>query len=110
MVEIPVDELVVGDPGRALCAPELRRPREHTEVLVEPVVRAALDDLLRVVLEVVEDRDGRIAGDLRRLFADPLVRTQVVGRQIVVPTSRIRAQMHARRRVIADVAAYVRTR
>src|SRR3989441_7521737 len=72
----PLDVLVVLDPGLALRAPELRRPREDAEVVVEPVVRRALDRLLRLVPELVEDRDRGVPGDLRRLGPDHLVRAQ----------------------------------
>src|SRR5215210_6602366 len=61
----PFDEAEVLDPGLTLRAPELGRPGKDADVVVEPVMASALDRLLRVVLEVVEDRDGRIAGSLR---------------------------------------------
>ena len=69
----PLDEAVVLDARLALGAPELGRPREDAEVVVEPVVPAALDRRLRVVAEVVEDRDRRVPGALRGLVAQQLV-------------------------------------
>ena len=84
MLSDPVGEVVVGQPGLALRAPELGRPREHAEVVVHPVVRAALDRLLRLVLEVVEDRNRRIAGELGAALADQLVSAQIRGGKLVV--------------------------
>src|SRR5687768_2453572 len=55
VVAEPLDVLHVLDSRLALRAPELGRPGEETQVVEEPVVRAALHGLLRVVLEVVED-------------------------------------------------------
>src|SRR6266540_4915290 len=104
----PLDELVVGDPGLALGAPELGRPRKDTVVVVEPVVPAALDLALRVVLEVVEDRDGRVAGALRRLLSKQLVGAEVEGRVVVVVVARVGAEMNSREGVVGDVAGDVR--
>ena len=104
----PFDEAEVLDPGLPLRAPELGRPGEDAEVVVEPVVAPALDRLLRVVLEVVEDRDGRVAGALRRLLAEELVRAQVERRVVIVVVARVRTQMDARERVVGDVAGDVR--
>src|SRR5438105_392773 len=58
----PLDEVVPLQTGLPLRAPELGRPGEDAEVVVEPVVRPALDRLFRVVLEVAEDGDGGVAG------------------------------------------------
>ena len=110
VVTNPLDEAVVGDPRLALRAPELRRPRVDAVVVVEPVVTATLDRLLRVVLEVVEHRDRRIAGELRRLLADQLVGAQVTRRVVLVGIARVRAQMDTGERVVRDVARDVRAR
>ena len=99
----PVDEVVLREAGRALRAPELGHPRVRAEVVVDPVDVAALDDHLRVVLEVVEDRDRRVAGEARRLLAHELERAEVGHREVVVRVARPRAQVHARERVVADV-------
>ena len=95
MLAIPLDELVLVDAGRALRAPDLHRPREDAEVVVGPVVERAGDDLLRVIAEVVIDRDVRIAGDLGALRAELLVGPQVLGGQRVVGLVRVRPQQHA---------------
>src|SRR5207244_12637756 len=107
MLANPVREVVVRDPGLALRAPELGRPREHAEVLVQPFVRAALDRLLRVVLEVVEDRDGRVAGALGGFGTEDRKSTRVVREQVVVGLPRVWAQVHAAERVVRDVAGDV---
>ena len=104
----PVDEVVVLEAGRALRAPELGHPRERAEEVVDPVDVAAADDHLRVVLEVVEDRDRRVAGEPRRLLADELERAEVDRREVVVRAAGVRAQVHAAERVVADVARDVR--
>ncbi len=77
-------------------------------MVVQPVVRTALDRLLRVVLEVVEDRDRRIAGDLRRLLAEQLVRPQVVRRVVLVGIARVRPQVDSAERVVREVGSDVR--
>src|SRR5215467_430168 len=46
---VPLDELVLRDPRRALRAPDLDRPGEHPEMVVGPVVERAGDDFLRVI-------------------------------------------------------------
>ena len=104
----PVRQVVVGQAGLPLRAPELGRPGEDTEVVVHPVVRAALDRLLRVVLEVVEDRDSRIPRELGAARTDDLVRTQVVRRKVVVRSPGVRPQVHAAERVVRDVSGDVR--
>ena len=65
----PVDEVVVGQPGCALRAPELGHPGVYAQVVVDPVDVAALDDGLRVVLEVVEDGDRRVPRESRGRLA-----------------------------------------
>ncbi len=80
------------------------------DVVVEPVRRRAGDRRLRVVLELVEDRDRRIAGALRRLGADQLVGAEVGSREVVVVVAAVRPQMNARERVVRDVAGDVRPR
>src|SRR5204863_440630 len=82
-------------PGLALRAPELRGPREDAEVVVHPVVRAALDRLLRVVLEVMEDRHGGVARQLGPALADDLVRTEVDRREVLIGPPGIRAKVNA---------------
>ena len=104
MLAQPLDEVVVGEAGLALRAPELGRPGVHAEVVVDPVVGAALDRLLRVVLEVVEDGDGGVAGQARRLLADQLERAQVAGREVVVVVPGVRPQVDAAEGVVGDVA------
>ena len=66
---IPLDEVVVLDSRLAHRRPDLHGPEELPQVLVDPV-EAAGDHLLRVVLEVVEDRDVGIAGELGALLAE----------------------------------------
>ena len=108
MVAHPLDVLVALDSSLALWAPELCRPGVDPEVVVQPVVRSALDRLLRVVLEVVEDRDRRIAGDFRGLLAEQLVRPQVVRRIVIVGVARIRAQVDAAEGVVREMCRDVR--
>ena len=74
VVANPIREVVVGEAGLPLRAPELRRPREGAEVVVHPVVCTALDRLLGLVLEVVEDGDGRVPGERGAALADDSVR------------------------------------
>ena len=104
----PVDEVVVGEAGGALRAPELRHPRVDAEEVVDPVDVAAADDHLRVVLEVVEDRDRRVAGEARRLLAHELERAEVGRREVLVRARGVRAEMDAGEGVVADVARDVR--
>ncbi len=108
VVAHPVDVLVALDPRLPLRAPELRRPGVDPEVVVQPVVRAALDRLLRVVLEVVEDRDRGISGQLGRLLAEQLVCPQVVRRVVLVRVARVRPEVDAAERVVGEVRGDVR--
>jgi hypothetical protein len=80
MLPDPVGEVVVRKTRLPLRAPEFRCPGEDAEVVVHPVVCPALDRLLGVVLEVVEDGHRRISGELRATVAEDLVRTEVLGR------------------------------
>src|ERR671911_2039595 len=76
VVAEPLDLLETFDSRLSLRAPELGRPREDAEVVIEPVIGAALDRLLGVVLEVVEDRDRGVARELGRLLAQELVHAE----------------------------------
>src|SRR5690606_5904046 len=51
---IPLDKLEVVDAGLPLRTPDFYRPHVHPQMGVNPV-KTAGDDLLRVILEVVED-------------------------------------------------------
>jgi hypothetical protein len=53
VLAVPLDPLVVGDAGFLVRRPDLDRPEQRAQVLVDPVLRAG-DDLLRVVLELVD--------------------------------------------------------
>ena len=107
VLAVPVDPVVVGDAGLAVGRPQLHRPEQRAQVLVDPVLRAG-DDLLRVVLEVVVDADGRVAGELGAQRAQALVDPQVLGRHVVVALRAHRPQDHAAVRVEADGRADVR--
>src|SRR2546423_10038433 len=100
MVPDPVGEVVVGETGLPLWAPELRRPREDAEVVVQPVVRASLDGLLRLVLEVVADRDGRITRQLASPLSDQRARAKVGPSGLIVRATRGRAPMHTAERAV----------
>ncbi len=106
----PVDEVVLLETGLALRAPELGHPRIGAEVVVDPVDVAALDHHLRVVLEVVEDRDGGIARDACRFLAHELEGAEVGHREVVVRAAGPRAQVDAREGVVADVRGDVLAR
>ncbi len=88
--------------GLQISTTQLNMP----EVLVDPVERAA-DHLLRVVAEFVEDRDRRIAGELRPLGADLLVVPQVLGMHLGIGEMIERAQQHAAPRVERHAAGDV---
>src|SRR4029453_3825939 len=107
MVTEPVDPVLVVDAGFFLRIPDLDGPDVHAEMLVDPVKRTA-DVFAGVVLELVPDRDRRIAGQLFTLLADGLVGPQVLGRQLVVRSVAERSQQHAREGVDAGAAADVR--
>jgi hypothetical protein len=71
-------------------------------VLVAPVVRSSLDRRLRVVLELVEDGGGGVAGDLGRPDPDELVGKQVLGGEALVGMARVRPEVHSREGVVGD--------
>ena len=83
MIAEPVDELVIGDARLAHRRPDLDDPREHAEVLVDPVERAA-DHRFRVIAELVIDGDRRIAGQLGALAPGRLVEPEILGVHLVV--------------------------
>ena len=68
----------------------------------------AFDRLLRLVLEVVKDGDGRVAGELCATLADQGVRAQVSGRELVVGAAGVRPQVNAAEGVVRDVPGDVR--
>ncbi len=107
VLAVPVDPVVVGDAGLAVRRPQLHGPEQRAEVLVEPVLGAG-DDLLRVVLEIVEDADRRIAGELGAEFAETLVDPQVFGRHVGVGLRAHRPQDDAAVGVEADRRTDVR--
>ncbi len=107
MLAVPLDEVVILDARFLHRRPDLDGPEKLPEVLVDPV-EAARDHLLRVVLEVVEDGDVRIARELGRLLAEELVEPQVLGRHVLVGLAREGPQDDAAVRVEAHAGADVR--
>ena len=108
VLAIPVDELVLVDAGLALRAPELDRPGEQAEVVVQPVVEDAGDHFLGVVAKVVEDRDVRVAGELGALLRRSSGRSKSSAGKVVVRLVAVRAQQHAAIGMERDAAGDVR--
>ena len=96
-----------GDTGLALRAPDLGGPGKDSQMLVAPVVKDPRDDLLGMVLKVMVDRDGWVAGQLCPLLTNGLIRPQILGRERVIGLRAVGPQKHARvrmkRHCVADI-------
>src|ERR1700728_349439 len=104
MIAVPVDPFTIVDTGCLLRIPQLQRPREATPVLVDPVERDG-NELIRVVLEVVPDRNRRVSREFLALPALCLVGPQILRDHLVVRLGSQGTQQCTRESMQAGAAA-----
>src|SRR5690606_12958901 len=106
-VEVPTIDVVELETGLTPWAPYLDGPPEDPEMVEEPVVERTRDHLVRVVAEVVEHRQRRIASHGSAMGSDPIERALVQSGKVAVrlvaerseEDSAIRMERDARRDV-----------
>src|SRR6266545_1495425 len=86
MFAIQIDEFKLFDARLFHRTPKFNRPRKKTQVIIGPVIEAACDDLLRVIFEIVKNRNVRITRELRSLLTDLLIRPQILSWEIIIGT------------------------
>ena len=106
MIAEPLNVLVTGDASLAHRAPDLDHPGVRTEHGVEPIL-SARDDFFRVIFELVEHADRRIAGQLLALLALRLEHPQILRRHFVVGLGTEGPQQHAAPGVKEQAAANI---